>query len=366
MNNNILLLGVLVTLINLSFYIKMKSVNRYLILSSLLIVSIGSVYNSHWYKREGFEEQGTTQPPTTQPPTTQPPTTTQATGIIEPNEDSRITSFEAFTETKEIISKLNKTELNDFGNILSTIISNAKGSFDAHKDISIVIQVVTELKNNQLPETELQQDMEYKALRDYLANILVNYSEAKFQKMANIFDILFNIYPIEQKEEVLNKILFTVIKYDDYITQKNMNQALLNQQKNLLGSQKQEIENYRKQKELEMQELKRELSSINVEEGGSQRTIDSEQIQGTIGDISPKELVYNVGVPIQDYMSQIIRPQDWSKALRPPSCIRDSTQLKEPVALLTDGIPSGAFRYDGVGTILPKFAYTEEYNPQYY
>ena len=55
-----------------------------------------------------------------------------------------------------------------------------------------------------------------------------------------------------------------------------------------------------------------------------------------------------------------------SRALRPPSYIRDSTQLVEPVALLDKGIPSNAYEFRGVGTILPKFAYTETYDPKFY
>ncbi len=84
------------------------------------------------------------------------------------------------------------------------------------------------------------------------------------------------------------------------------------------------------------------------------------------GKVEPQDMVYNVGVPVQDYMKQIIRPQDWSRALRPPSCIRDATQLVEPVALLSQGIPSNAYEFRGVGTILPKFAYTETYDPKFY
>ena len=113
-----------------------------------------------------------------------------------------------------------------------------------------------------------------------------------------------------------------------------------------------------------MEQMKREISSINVDAAVAKRQLEEKEIPGT-GKTTEKELVYNVGVPVQDYMSQILRPQDWSKALRPPSCIRDSTQLREPVPLLADGIP-GVNRYSGVGTMLPKFAYTEEYDPKYY
>ena len=34
-----------------------------------------------------------------------------------------------------------------------------------------------------------------------------------------------------------------------------------------------------------------------------------------IGNTSEKEREVRLGVPVQDYMSQILRPKDWSKAL---------------------------------------------------
>jgi len=298
-------------------------------------------------------------------PTTMAPMPT-TTAIQQPSKEERITTYEAFSEIKEMVSKFNKNELNDLGNILSTIVSNVYGKYNAHKDINMVLQVIQDLRNVQLPETELQQDIEYKAFRDNVSNIMVNYSEAKFGKMSDIFEKLFNIYPLENKEEVLNDLVSLIIKYGEYITQKEMNAALLHQHKKLLGSQKQEIELYKRQKKMEMEQLKRQLSNINVDAAVAKRELEENAIPGTLGNTREKELVHNVGVPVQDYMSQILRPQDWSRALRPPSCIRDSTQLREPVPLLADGIPSSIHKYSGVGTILPKFAYTEEYDPKYY
>ena len=87
------------------------------------------------------------------------------TTIQQPSKEERMTSYEAFTEIKEMVSKFNKNELNDLGNILSTIVSNVSGEYDAHKDINMVIQVIQDLRNVQLPETELQQDMEYKGFQ---------------------------------------------------------------------------------------------------------------------------------------------------------------------------------------------------------
>jgi hypothetical protein len=78
-----------------------------------------------------------------------------------------------------------------------------------------------------------------------------------------------------------------------------------------------------------------------------------------------KDIVYNVGVPLRNYMSQIIRPENWNKKLNPPVCLDTGVHLNKPVSLVSDGA-SGAYQFQGVGTILPKFAYTEEYDAQFY
>ena len=60
MNNNIVLLGILVILINFSFYLKMGKVNRYLILSGLIVVaSVALFLNKSNLKLEGFQGETT-------------------------------------------------------------------------------------------------------------------------------------------------------------------------------------------------------------------------------------------------------------------------------------------------------------------
>ena len=119
----------------------------------------------------------------------------------------------------------------------------------------------------------------------------------------------------ENKEEILNDLVSIIIKYGEYITQKEMNAALLHQHKKLLGSQKEEIELYKRQKKMEMEQLKRQLSNINVDAAVAKRELEEKAIPGTLGNTSEKELVHNVGVPVQDYMSQILRPKIGQKHL---------------------------------------------------
>ena len=53
MNNNIVLLGILVVLINFSFYLKMGKLNRYLLLGGLVLVSALALFLNK--KIEGFQ-----------------------------------------------------------------------------------------------------------------------------------------------------------------------------------------------------------------------------------------------------------------------------------------------------------------------
>ena len=75
-----------------------------------------------------------------------------------------------------------------------------------------------------------------------------------------------------------------------------------------------------------------------------------------------KDLVYNVGAPAKNYMTDIIRPN----LVVERSCLKDRRFPKEPVEVLASGTPAGAYEFSGVGTMLPKFAHTEVYNDKYY
>ena len=56
---------------------------------------------------------------------------------------------------------------------------------------------------------------------------------------------------------------------------------------------------------MEMEQMKREISSINVDAAVAKRQLEEKEIPGTIGKTTEKEVVDKVGVPVQDYMSQI-------------------------------------------------------------
>tara|TARA_B100000123_G_scaffold254098_1_gene215572 strand:- start:209 stop:601 length:393 start_codon:yes stop_codon:yes gene_type:complete len=49
-----------------------------------------------------------------------------------------------------------------------------------------------------------------------------------------------------------------------------------------------------------------------------------------------------------------------------PRCIPQKQCMEQPVSLISGGNPGSVYNYSGVGSLLPKFAYTELYDPSYY
>jgi hypothetical protein len=75
-----------------------------------------------------------------------------------------------------------------------------------------------------------------------------------------------------------------------------------------------------------------------------------------------RDRVHNVGVPVKNFMTHIIRPTPVAER----NCLKDRRFPREPVEVLSQGTPAGAYEFQGVGTMLPKFAYTEVHNDNYY
>ena len=60
-------------------------------------------------------------------------------------------------------------------------------------------------------------------------------------------------------------------------------------------------------------------------------------------------------------------PETWKYNRKtPPKCIPGSDCLDQPVGVFDQGSPANAMDYTGVGSIMPKFGYQEEYNKQFY
>ena len=128
-----------------------------------------------------------------------------------------------------------------------------------------------------------------------------------------------------------------------------------------------------KQKENEIEKRKLKTDDVLKEPSEAEKKLSSylddksyEKFKKIFGKIEPEDMVYNVGVNIEEYMKQIIRPQDYTKVLNPPTCLRDNVQLKGPVSVPGKGNPSSVYEFRGVGTLLPKFAYKDAHDPKYY
>ena len=349
MNNNILLLAILVVLINFSFYLKMGKLNRYLLLSGLAVISGAVLYSG---VREGFQEAGEGG--------------TGGTGAgenitiiaLKPEESKKLSVVAGKTQVLSLLDTLEMKHLSDLNTVLRTVAENSSTMYSVQQDLGLIVEILEQfiMRNTQRETTPVSITPEYSALRDNLAYVFQGYAEkelAVLEKMRNIFFLMYNIVPIENKGPLISSYLFEV------------NKRLLAKQKEEEMKRREEMYE-QQQEETSPQEPARDPLVAEERLNAFLQDKTPDKFKELFGKIEPQDMVYNVGVPVEDYMKQIIRPQDWSRALRPPSCIRDSTQLVEPVAILDQGIPSNVHEFRGVGTILPKFAYTEVYDPKFY
>ena len=158
---------------------------------------------------------------------------------------------------------------------------------------------------------------------------------------------MFNVVPISEKFPFTNSILYEV------------NNRLLAKQKEAEIEKKRNMEDY----ETEMEDNK---SNVKLNSYSYFDKSSGDKFKKIFGNIKPEDMVYNVGVPIEEYMKQLIRPHEYKKVLNPPTCLRDSIKLKEPVSAPADGNTSNVHQFHGIGTKLPKFAFKEVYDPKYY
>ena len=356
MNNNILLLAILVVLINFSFYLKMGKLNRYLLLSGLAVISGAVLYSG---VREGFQEAGEGEAGEGAVGEGAAGAAGENITIIalKPEESKKLSVVAGKTQVLSLLDTLEMKHLSDLNTVLRTVAENSSTMYSVQQDLGLIVEILEQfiMRNTQRETTPVSETIEYSALRDNLAYVFQGYAEkelAVLEKMRNIFFLMYNIVPIENKGPLISSYLFEV------------NKRLLAKQKEEEMKRREEM--YEQQVETGTQEPARDPLVAEERLNAFLQDKTPEKFEELFGKVEPQDMVYNVGVPVEDYMKQIIRPQDWSRALRPPSCIRDSTQLVEPVAILDQGIPSNVHEFRGVGTILPKFAYTEVYDPKFY
>ena len=277
---------------------------------------------------------------------------------LKPEESKKLSVVAGKTQVLSLLDTLEMKHLSDLNTVLRTVAENSSTMYSVQQDLGLIVEILEQfiMRNTQRETTPVSITPEYSALRDNLAYVFQGYAEkelAVLEKMRNIFFLMYNIVPIENKGPLISSYLFEV------------NKRLLAKQKEEEMKRREEMYE-QQQEETSPQEPARDPLVAEERLNAFLQDKTPDKFKELFGKIEPQDMVYNVGVPVEDYMKQIIRPQDWSRALRPPSCIRDSTQLVEPVAILDRGIPPNVHEFHGGNSKLPKFAYTEVYDPKFY
>ena len=250
-------------------------------------------------------------------------------------------------------------------------------------NIALINEAFKEIIFNETGENfnasrELDGAVEYKQLRDSVFNKTQSLELAEVELIHSVFTSLFNINETE-KRNILSLILGNI---NNKVNSINQNERL----ERLEEEAAQRRENMERNREMERErererntrtqasshqtpaDMPTEMSQeelIKMQEEAIKKFLNPpsvDNISKYFESQNVKDLVYNVGAPAKNYMTDIIRPNPVSER----KCLQDRNFPKEPVEVLASGAPAGAYEFQGIGTMLPKFAYTEVYNDKYY
>ena len=331
----------------------------------------------------GTTAAGTTAAGTTAAGTTAAVTTSgelRTVTSLEADSSEQISMMEAITKINVATDSMDKNHLEIIRNILDNLINDSDTEEDVLYNIALSNVALDELIHMEKGESfdqsnEISESVEYKILRDNIMYNTMNLSEAELTLIRSVFTNLFNINDDEKRN-----ILSTVLRSVNIKIQRKMAEQRREQERNAQRS-RQEIRQRRNQEEsMNVYNNTRRSSHqtpADMPTEMSQEELIRRQEEAlkqylnppSIDNISKyfeaqnvKDLVYNVGAPAKNYMTDIIRPNEVADR----SCIKDRRFPREPVEVLASGTPAGAYEFHGVGTMLPKFAYTEVYNDKYY
>ena len=219
---------------------------------------------------------------------------------------------------------------------------------------------------------ELDGAVEYAQLRDSVSNKTPSLELAEKELIHSVFTSLFNINE-KEKRTILELILENINKKVNSINKKERRERL----KEEAAQRNREMERERERERNSRTQASSHQTPADMPTEMSQEELIKMQEEAIKKFLNPpsvdniskyfesqnvKDLVYNVGAPAKNYMTDIIRPNPVSER----KCLQDRNFPKEPVEVLASGTPAGAYEFQGVGTMLPKFAYTEVYNDKYY
>jgi len=386
---NIVLLVVMLVLILLVLFLDVNKEQKVVTLLLTVVLAYTILHQTKNLPFETFQSNGTTAAAggtTAAAGGTTAAGETTASGelrtvtSLEANSSEQITMMQAINEINVAADSMEKNHLEIIRNILDNLINNSDTEQYVLYNIALADAALKELIHMEKGESfdqsdQLSESVDYKILRDNIMYNTMNLSEAELTLIRSVFTSLFNIDD-DEKHNTLSLILRRI---NSKIAQK-------------IAEQRREQQQEAERRQQEMRQRQNQQESMNVyrntqsESHQTPENMPSEMSQEelirrqeealkeylnppSIDNISKyfeaqnvKDLVYNVGAPAKNYMTDIIRPNEVADR----SCIKDRRFPKEPVEVLSSGTPAGAYEFSGVGTMLPKFAYTEVYNDKYY
>ena len=301
---------------------------------------------------------------------------------LEANNNNKISNIQAINNIKGVMNLMNKGHLEIVREVLVTIINNSEEEENVSYNIALVKEALREMifsktGNSFNQSEEISEDIEYKVLRDNIMYNVMNLEVEELELVQSIFTNLFNIRDSEKR----NTLSFIISEVNPRIIQLSRRER--QQQAANAARQRAEARERAEASQMPTREpsstnestsyqepeaLPTELSQeemIRRQEEALQEYLNPPSIDNIskyFESQNVKDLVYNVGAPAKNYMTDIIRPNPVAER----SCLKDRRFPREPVEVLSSGTPAGAYEFQGIGTMLPKFAYTEVYNDKYY
>lgn len=269
------------------------------------------------------------------------------------DEDKILTMIEFKNKVNTIVESFNLSQLQNLKIIINSKPFNIdKMNFESDserndtllKHIELAVSIISEFELSRMRFLAVEED--YTQVSNILSNILVHSTKDELGQYKILFKSLISTEK-NDKREYINHVRKVV---DDMLFK-------------VYGSQRQKV--YLQP----MQNPKtRENVNQNLDDSGLENLFKKPndiQLQQIFKTNYPDGVMYDSGVPIQDFMTKIIRPKDLNMPLIPPSCIKDSRYIHNPVAVLTDNnVLKDAYHFEGKKK-LPEYAYTEKININY-
>ena len=330
---------------------------------------------------------------------------------LQPNNNMRITTLEGLENISQALTMMSFNLLEITRELMGVVLQNSDKEINVVYNIALVKEIIGEIKRIKLDvEESLSSDVldsvEYKALRTTVMYLLLNLKQNEIELVERVFTNLFSINSRSPDAE-------TQTRCEELLSRNTQNNAERREKLLCLNTKTQiiaelmarisgRIRNMNSRERVNNQETPETtsvlVSSANRTRSSSQNSNSNANVPGVasngshgsangnnnnnnninrflntpvinnvatyFGNLNQevRDRVHNVGAPVKSFMTDILRPNPVSQR----NCLKDRRFPREPVEVLAQGTPAGAYEFHGVGTMLPKFAYTEVYNDNYY